>query len=184
MVRLMATITIVRRDDGKLDGFTRPDQRAYAKYRAAIEALEIGELFTFSALFPRNPEFHKFHFAVLNAFLEAQEKFDDLDEFRRWLYVGAGYADFVPAPSYMADVIERLPQAVRGILRKLLVHDLDVIAVPKSIAYDKLDEADFRVLHDKVVDVLRGSRARRYLWSHLTDAQTHDTVETILESFQ
>lgn len=179
----MAAITITRRDDGKLDGFTRTDQRAYAHYRKAIEELEVGELFTFSVWFPRNPTFHKFHFAVLNAFLEAQERFDDLDEFRRWLYVGAGYADFVPAPSYMADVIERLPKAVRGILRKLLIHELDLIAVPKSIAFDRIDDADFRVLHDKVVNFMRGSRARRYLWPHLSDDKTHDTVEAILESF-
>lgn len=179
----MSGITITRRDDGKLDGFTRGDQRAYAKYRAAIEGLEIGELFTFSVWFPRDPRFHKFHFAVMNALLEAQERFDTLDGLRRWLYVGAGYADFVPAPSYLADILERLPRAVQGILKRLLLRELDVMAVPKSIAYDKIDDADFRVLHDKVVDFMRGTRARRYLWPHLDDNQTHDTVEAILESF-
>lgn len=179
----MAAITITRRDDGKLDGFTRPDQRAYAHYRKAIEELEVGELFTFSVWFPRNPAFHKFHFAVMGALLDAQERYEELDDLRRYLYVGAGYADFLPAPGYIGDVIERAPKMVRTILRKLLVRELDVIAVPKSIAYDKIDDADFRVLHDKVVNFMRGSRARRYLWPHLTDAQTHDTVEAILESF-
>lgn len=179
----MAAITITRRDDGKLDGFTRPDQRAYAHYRRAIEELEVGELFTFSVWFPRNPAFHKFHFAVMGALLEAQERYEELDDLRRYLYVGAGYADFLPAPGYIGDIIERVPRMVQGILRKLLVRELDMIAVPKSIAYDKIDDADFRVLHDKVVNFMRGSRARRYLWPHLTDAQTHDTVEAILESF-
>ena len=180
----MSTLTITRRDDGKLDGFTRADQRAYARYRKAIEELEVGELFTFSVFFPRNPNFHRFHFAVMNALLEAQERYEDLDDLRRWLYVGAGYCDFVSAPSYLGDIIERLPKMVRATLRRLLLRDLDVIAVPKSIAYDRIDDADFRVLHDKVVDFMRGARARRYLWGHLTDAQTHDTVEAILESFE
>jgi hypothetical protein len=177
----MSTLTITRRDDGKLDGFTRADQRAYAKYRKAIDELEIGELFTFSVFFPRNPNFHRFHFATMNALLDAQERYDNLDDLRRWLYVGAGYADFVPAPGYLADIIERLPRAVQGILRRLLLRELDVIAVPRSIRFDQIDDADFRVLHDKVVDFMRGSRARRYLWPHLTDDKTHDTVEAILE---
>jgi len=180
----MATITIVKNDQGRLAGFTRPDERAYAKYRAAIAELEVGELFTFSVFFPRNPDFHRFHFAVLNALLESQEKFDGLADLRRWLYVGAGYCDFVSAPSYLSDILDRLPRAVQGILRRLLLRELDVIAVPKSIAYDKIDDADFRVLHDKVVNFMRGSRARRYLWPHLTEAQTLDTVEAILESFE
>jgi hypothetical protein len=180
----VSTITIVRRDDGKLGGFSRTDERAYAKYRKAIEALEIGELFTFSVWFPRNPAFHKFHFAVMNALLEAQERYDNLDDLRRYLYVGAGYADFVPAPSYLGDIIERLPKMVQGTLRRLLLRDVELIAVPKSISYSTIDDADFRVLHDKVVDFMRGTRARKYLWPHLTDAQTHDTVEAILESFE
>jgi hypothetical protein len=70
---------------------------------------------------------------------------------------------------------------VQGILRRLLLRELDVIAVPRSIRFDQIDDADFRVLHDKVVDFMRGSRARRYLWPHLTDDKTHDTVEAILE---
>ena len=177
----MSTLTITRRDDGKLDGFTRADQRAYAKYRKAIDELEVGELFTFSVWFPRDPVFHKFHFAVMTTLLEAQERYEKLDDLRRYLYVGAGYADFVPAPSYLADIIERLPKMVQGILRRVLVRELDMIAVPKSIAYDRIDDSDFRVLHDKVVDFMRGSRARRYLWPHLNDGQTHDTVEAILE---
>jgi hypothetical protein len=180
----VSTITIVRRDDGKLAGFSRPDERAYAKYRAAIAELEVGELFTFSVWFPRNPKFHKFHFGVIGALFDAQERYDNLDDLRRYLYVGAGYADFLPAPGYLGDIIERLPKMVQGTLRRLLLRDVELIAVPKSISYSTIDDADFRVLHDKVVDFKRGTRARKYLWPHLTDAQTHDTVEAILESFE
>jgi len=74
-------------------------------------------------------------------------------------------------------------QTVRTVLGKLLVREMDMIAVPKSIAYDKIDDSDFRVLHDKVVNFMRSERCRRFLWGHLMDAQTHDTVEAILESF-
>lgn len=156
----MSQITVVKENDGKVRGFTEADQRAYAKYRAQLDALEVGELFGYSVWFPRNPKLHKLHFAVIKAVFEAQEQFSDPSELRKWLYVGAGYCDFLPGPKGR------------------------MVAVPKSIAYDKIDDADFSELHRKVIDFLRDQHSQAFLWGHLTVDQRWEMVETLLTEFE
>jgi len=156
----MSQITIIKHDDGKIGGFTEADQRAYAKYRAKIAELEVGELFTYSVWFPRNPKLHKLHFAVIKAVFDAQEQFSDPSELRKWLYVGAGYCDVLPGPKGR------------------------MVAVPKSIAYDKIDDAEFSDLHRKVVDFLREFHALQFLWGHLTPEQRSEMIETLLTEFE
>lgn len=156
----MAQITITKRDDGKLDGFTEVDQRAYAKFRAMIEQLEIGELFTLSTWFPRNPKLHRLHFGVIKALFESQEQFEDADDLRKWLYVGAGYADFLPGPKGR------------------------MVAIPKSIAYDKIDDAEFSELHRRVVDFMRAGHCQRFLWPYLEAGLACEMVDQLLIGFE
>lgn len=156
----MAQITVTKNEYGKLDGFTDADQRAYAKFRASITTLEIGELFTLSAWFPRNPKLHRLHFKVMRVLFESQEQFQKLDGIRKWLYVGAGYADFLPGPTGKT------------------------VAIPKSIAYDEIDDADFSDLHAKVIDFMRSEHCRRFLWPHLEETQTYDAIEQLLAGFE
>lgn len=156
----MSAITVTKFEDGRLGGFTEKDQAAYAKFRSAITALEVGELFQLSTWFPRNPKLHRLHFAVMKALFDAQEQFAELDPMRKWLYVGAGYADFLPGP--------------KG----------KMVAIPKSIAYDKIDDADFSDLHRKVVDFARSEYATRFLWPHLGDAEQIKMVEQLLAEFE
>lgn len=155
----MTQITVTKREDGKLDGFTDKDQRAYARFRSAIEALEQGELFQLSTWFPRNPKLHRLHFGTIKAFYEAQDRFDDAEPLRKWLYVGAGHADFVPG--------------AKG----------ETVAIPKSIAYDKIDDADFSEIHRQVVSFMRSEHCRRFLWGHLSDTQSYEMVEQLLQEF-
>jgi hypothetical protein len=65
-----------------------------------------------------------------------------------------------------------------------LVPSQDVIAIPKSIAYDKIDDASFQELHRKVVDFMRSERATQFLWPHLTSQQQGEMIETILGQFE
>src|SRR5262245_34145164 len=55
----MTTMTVVKRDDGKLGGFGRLDERAYSRFKKMIEELGEGEFFTISFWFPRNSSFHR-----------------------------------------------------------------------------------------------------------------------------
>lgn len=156
----MTTMTVVKTEDGKLGGFSEADQRAYAKFTKSIKELEIGELFTLSTWFPRNPKLHKLHFAVVKALFDGQEQFADLNDLRKWLYVGAGYCDFLPGPKGR------------------------MVAIPKSIAFDKIDDSDFYELHRKVIDFARSEHAQRFLWPHLSSEQTLEIVETLLGAFE
>jgi hypothetical protein len=47
-----------------------------------------------------------------------------------------------------------------------------------------VDDAEFSALHEKVIDFLRTEHARRFLWGHLSEEQTYETVETILGQFE
>jgi hypothetical protein len=156
----VSTITVTKNEYGKLDGFTEKDKRAYALFRKAILELEPGELFTLETWFPREGWRHRKHFAMLAAVYDAQETFQDSEQLRMWLQVGAGHCDFVPGP------------------------DGQMVAIPKSIKFSAIDDADFADHHEKVKAFLRSERARRYLWPHLDDAQTHETVEILLGEFE
>lgn len=56
-------------------------------------------------------------------------------------------------------------------------------ALPESIAWHKLDEADFAEVHAKVDQFLWSDHARRFLWPHLTPQQTYDMVDQFLTEF-
>ena len=156
----MTTITVTMGDDGKLRGFTDKDQIAYGKFRKRIAELEPGELMWLETWFERSGPYHRRHMAMVGAFFDAQEQFADFDDFRKWTQVGAGHCDFVPGPAGR------------------------MVALPKSIAYHKLDQADMEQLHKKTVDFLRSEHAQRFLWPHLSAEQTWMTIETILVGFE
>lgn len=156
----MSTITVMRTDDGKLVGFTPKDERAYAKFKRAVKELQPGELFTYSTWFARNPKLHRLHFVVIKALFDAQEQFEDMDDLRRWLYVGAGHADFLPGPKGR------------------------MVAIPKSVAFEKIDDAAFSELHQKMIGFMRTPHCLRFLWAHLDEAKAAEAVETVLEQFE
>lgn len=156
----MTTITIMRDENGKLTGFSEKDKRAYGKFKKALEEMAIGEMYTLSVWFPRNPKLHRLHFALVNALFEQQEQFDDPEPLRKWLYVGAGHADFLPGP--------------KG----------KMVAIPKSVAYDKIDDADFSELHAKVIDFMRSHHCQSFLWPHLEESKRAAIVEMIVEEFE
>jgi hypothetical protein len=156
----MTTITVTKDDTGQLAGLTDQDQRAWRRFRKLIGKLECGEFFSFDYWFPRNPALHRLHFKIINTLFDAQEQFNDPDALRGWLYVGAGYCDFYPGPKGR------------------------MVAIPRSVKYSKIDDADFEALHRKVVDFMRDDHARAFLWPHLSPQQTYDTVDVLLSQFE
>lgn len=156
----MTTITLVKTDTGKVAGHGEKNARAWAKFKKVMSELEPGELLSISTWFPRNKKLHGLHFALLAALFEAQEQFEDPDRMRMWLHVGAGLCDFLPGPTGR------------------------MVAVPKSIAWDKLDDADFQAHHEAVKAFMRGERAQMFLWPHLPPGQAADMVETVLLEFE
>lgn len=152
----MTTITIVKTPEGKFEGLGEKDRLAYHKLCKRQKEMEPGEMLSMSVWFDRSLPMHQFHFVMLTAFFDSQEQFHDPDQFRYWVEVGAGHCEFVPGPAGR------------------------MVAIAKSIAWHRLDEAEFEIHHRKVIDFIRSDHFQRFLWPHLAPAQTHETVETIL----
>lgn len=156
----MASVTIMKDATGKLTGFGEKGVRAYNRFLKAVRELEIGEMLSFSYKVPRSPKFHRLHFVMLDAFYQQQEQFGDGEQFRKWLEVGAGHCDFVPGPNGR------------------------MVALPRSIAYDALDDIEFSDVHEGIKRFLRTEHARRFLWPHLPLTSSADTVDSIIQSFE
>jgi hypothetical protein len=156
----MTTIAVAKDEDGKLTGLTDKDERAWRRFRKLIAKLEAGEFFTFDYWFPRNPKLHRLHFKVIGTLFDAQEQFNDADALRGWLYVGAGYCDFYPG--------------AKG----------RMVAIPRSVKWSKIDDADFSDLHKKVVDFIRSEHCAKFLWPHLEYEKQCDMVDTLLREFE
>ncbi len=99
--------------------------------------LKIGETYTVSIKKARNYQFHKKYFALINCawgyLNERQTEFfhNNKEVFRKSLEVSAGHCD------------------------KIFSFALkEWIDIPKSIAFDKMDEFEFSELYDSVKDVL------------------------------
>lgn len=155
----MAKIALRLDERGKLDGLTPADARAYAKFRRKLGALRPGDTISFDHRFPRSPKFHRRHFAMLGMLFDNQEQFAHPEDMRKWVEVGAGHCQFVPGP--------------KGRL----------VALPLSVAYDSLDDAEFGEHHRKVVDFLRSPAATRFLWPEVDDAAGLGAIEMILQEF-
>ena len=156
----MPDVLVMKNDQGRLEGFGECGAKTYNKFLAACRELVPGEMLSFAYRVPRSEKFHRLHFVMLRAFYEAQEQFADDYVFRKWTEVGAGHCEFVPGPTGR------------------------MVALPKSISYESLDDVEFEDIHGKVKGFLRSLHARRFLWPHLQEEQTYQTVETILREFE
>lgn len=126
----MTAIVICKGQDGKLTGFGEKGRRAYLKFRKLVEEMAVGETLQFSFRMPRSPRHHRFVFARLQALFDRQETFADLDHLLIFLKVGAGFVEFMPGPGGQ------------------------LVAIPKSIAWDQLDEQEFIETKRAICDFL------------------------------
>lgn len=156
----MARIVLVKDIDGELHGYTNADERAYHRFAQIVDELAEGETLAFSWREPRTPEFHRAHFALLKLIFESQETFANADQLRAWLTCGAGHCDYVAGPGG------------------------ELVAIPRSIAYEALDETDFREHHKRVIDFLRTPRAYHFLWPALTDIQGADAAAQLIAHYE
>lgn len=156
----MPTVSLTRDDaTGHLVGVTPKDNRAYGKFLERYRSLTSKGSITFSWKEPRSGAYHRRHFAILARLFDAQEQFEDEDVFRKWLEVGAGYAVFAPGT------------------------DGQMVAIPKSISYESLDQAEFEPIHEAVMAFARSAYARSYLWPHLSDSDSWGMVESVMGEF-
>lgn len=156
----MSRLVITKGMDGKLCGLDEKSQRAYNKFKAVVASLLPGQTLGFTFRVPRSPKHHALFFAKLQKLLERTEQFNDLDQLRAWVILGAGICDFVPG-------LDGKPNAI-----------------PKSMDFDSMDEAEFSELHRAVDGFLWSLRAQEILWPSLDSNQRWACMESFMEGFQ
>jgi hypothetical protein len=154
----MPEVVVFKGEDGKLAGHGDKGERAYARFLARCRDMQHGATLAFSWREPRAPGSHRFFFAFLRGLFDRQEVFADADEMRAWLTVGAGYVRFVQGRDCL-------------------------VALPQSIAFDKLDEDEFQDLIQRVKQFLWEPHAQGFLWPHLSEQQRFDAVEALRMEF-
>lgn len=156
----MADVILTKGQTGKLEGLDEKGARAYSRFLAKIKDLAHGATIRFSYKVPRSPKFHRLHFAMIRDLFDNQEQFGDPYQFRKWLEVGAGHCDFVPGPKGR------------------------MVALPKSIDYESLDDEEFHDVHEGVKRFIRQEHALRFMWPEVDPAQSLAGVDAILAGFE
>lgn len=144
---------------GVVDGLGHQQQKRWRRFWGWLMKMEPGEVCRVSTLMERSGPYHRRHFAIEQAVFDAQERFENFDQFRVWLKVGAGWVTWAAGP--------------KG----------GVVPIPNSVSYAKADEMEFREFHERVIGFLRGPHAAVYLWPHLK-SMADEMMNQILEGFQ
>lgn len=155
----MSALIVFKDDTGKLEGFGAKGRRAWAKFTKLIAELEIGETLQFEYRMPRSPRHHSFFFLRLAALFERQEQFADQDRLLDWLKVGAGHVDMLPG------------------------RDGQMVAIPRSISWVKLDEQEFIEFARAMNDFLWTPYAQAVLWPHLSAESRYECVDNWFREF-
>lgn len=144
---------------GLIDGLGEGGKKQWRRFFNRLMRLEPGEMVEIRTHQERIGWYHRKHMALEQRVFESQEKFENFEQFRNWLKVGAGFCDWLPGP--------------KG----------GVIPVPKSLSYAKLEQGDMEQVHEDIVTFLRTEHAARTLWKHLSETQRIEQVEFLLAQF-
>lgn len=96
-----------------------------------LKKLKKDIVYKFEITAPRNYEFLKKYFALINLTYENQETFNNIDDMRDWLTMSAGFYRRVDTPT-------------------------GEIFKPKSIAFASMSEFEFNEVYDRVLDKVCG----------------------------
>lgn len=148
----MPQVIVYRTEQGTLAGLGEKGVRAFDKFKRQVDELEVGETVIFSYKLPRSRKHHGFFFSKLRELFDRQEKFEDQDHLLEWLKVGAGHCELLPG-----------------------AHGL--VAIPKSIAWDELEEQGFIEFARAMNDFMWTDIAMETLWPHLPLAARRECVQ-------
>jgi hypothetical protein len=154
----MTKIVLSKNPDGAVVGISSIDSHHFRRLTQALDELRVGETLVLSWSEPRSPALHRAHFALLNRIFAAQQRFETLDTLRAWVTIGAGHCDTVPGPD--------------GVM----------VVTPRSIAYDALDEEQFREHHARCLTYLRSAQAFAFLFPAASTDQAAQEMEELIEA--
>ncbi len=140
-------------------GIDEKNHKSWCRFLRELFSLEDGEIAEIGTRMPRSGPYHRFHMAMEQAVFNEQERFNDFEQFRNWIKIGAGHVTWVPG--------------AKG----------GIVPLPKSISYAKLEESDMRELHAAMLEFLHGQHAAPYLWKHLDAEEAGRMMASILNGF-
>lgn len=143
-----------------VDGLGQVNKKRWRRLWNALMKSEPGDLLTIFTNRPRSGPFHRRHFAFEALLFDSQERFEDADQLRTWLKMGAGLVDWFPGP--------------KG----------GIVPVPRSMSYSALDDDGMIELHVAMVRFLRTAPAQKALWRHLKPKAREEMAEAILNEFE
>lgn len=91
--------------------------------------LKIDEVYEFDVKHPRNYEFHKKYFALLNLVYANQQKWTDFDGFRAYVVIKSGYS-------------------------KKYITDKGLLVLPDSISFGNMDAFKFQEMYNSTINFL------------------------------
>lgn len=112
-----------------------------------IKGMKHGQVIRLKYSFPRNYENHKRFFAFIKTTFDMQDFFDNIHHYRKWMIMKSGHYTTIKTPAGK------------------VIFDAD------SIAFDKMDEAEFRRVFSDCIDVFVGT------WG---DKITRDELERVV----
>lgn len=142
---------------GIVNGLGEANRKSWNRFINGVMRLGYGEIVTIITHRERLGNYHRRHMKFEATLFEAQERFDNWEQFRNWLKIGAGHCDWMPGP--------------KGA----------VVPVPRSISYGKLDQDGMQEFHENLVQFLRTDRALKVLWPHLKFEASSRMMERIVE---
>lgn len=116
-------ISLVKRSDGLFSV-------AYDSDYEKAQKVKIGDTYKCQITKPRNYEFHKKYWALINMVFDNQELFDHVDDMRREITIEAGFFN-----TYHGLHGEFIKQA-------------------KSLSFAEMDEFEFQELYERTKDVI------------------------------
>lgn len=142
---------------GALDGFGKDDRSSWRRFWKRMIGMQPGDVFEVEMVFPRSGQFHRRHMALEQSVFDAQEVFEDFEQFRQWLKIGAAWVIWMPGT------------------------DGQMVPIPKSVSYAAADQDEFQKFHEAVVNFLRGEHAAKTLWPHMKTPS--DMMTAILRGY-
>ncbi len=158
----MTTVTIFKNAQGQMQGATEEDARKYRAYQRKVRDLEPGggELIIFAWVDPRSPKHHARFITKIRELFQRTESFGSERDLRRWLIQAAGFVEWEPGPDSTPN------------------------ALPKSIKFHELEEAEFAELHRAVDFVLWSSEGQAKLWPALDAEARYQSMQAFMEEFE
>lgn len=143
-----------------VDGHGKEGQKRWRRLWKAVMDADLGEMFKLAWKRDRSGPYHRRTMSIIGKVFDAQERFEDEEQFLNWTKIGAGHVVWAAGP--------------KG----------GVVPLPKSISYAAADQDDFMQFHEGAMAFFRGQHAAPYLWRHLPAAQAAEMMNAILEGYQ